>query len=68
VGVVHATAEHAGRRLDVTICQRMRVRGGKLVEVRGLSSNQAAIDPAARDAFWVADPARDAERGRGAER
>ncbi len=47
VAVVHATADHAGRRLDQTVCQLMRVEGGKIVEVRGHYSDQAALD-----AFW----------------
>jgi ketosteroid isomerase-like protein len=37
-------AEHAGRRLDVTVCQLMRVQNGKIVEVRGHYSDQAALD------------------------
>jgi ketosteroid isomerase-like protein len=49
VAVVHATADHAGRRLDVTVCQLMRVQGGKIVEVRGHYSDEAALD-----AFWGA--------------
>jgi ketosteroid isomerase-like protein len=47
VAVVHATADHAGRRLDQTVCQLMRVRAGKIVEVRGHYSDEAALD-----AFW----------------
>ena len=45
------TAEHAGRRLDVTVCQLMRIRGGKILEVRGHYSDQAALD-----AFWGPNP------------
>jgi uncharacterized protein len=63
VAVVHATAAHAGRRLDLTVCQLMRVRDGKIVEVRGHYSDQAALD-----AFWGPDPARGADRERGADR
>lgn len=63
VAVVHATADHAGRRLDLTVCQLMRVQDGKVVEVRGHYSDQAALD-----AFWGLDPARGADRGRGADR
>ena len=37
-------AQHAGRRLDVTVCQLMRVQEGKIVEVRGHYSDQAALD------------------------
>ena len=47
VAVVHATADHAGRRLDLTVCQLMRVEDGKIVEVRGHYSDEAALD-----AFW----------------
>ena len=47
VAVVHATAAHADRRLDLTVCQLMRVRDGKIVEVRGHYSDEAALD-----AFW----------------
>jgi ketosteroid isomerase-like protein len=41
------TAEHAGRRLNVTVCQLMRIQDGKIVEVRGHYSGEAALD-----AFW----------------
>ncbi len=47
VAVQHATAEHAGRRLDVTGCQLMRVRDGLIQEVRGHYSDEAALDE-----FW----------------
>ena len=47
VAIVHATADHAGRRLDLTVCQLMRVQDGKIVEVRGHYSDEAALD-----AFW----------------
>ena len=47
VAVVHATAECAGRRLDQTVCQLMRVRKGKIVEVRGHYSDEAALN-----SFW----------------
>jgi uncharacterized protein len=47
VAVVHATAAHAGRTLDLTVCQLMRVTGGKIVEVRGHYSDEAALN-----AFW----------------
>lgn len=47
VAVQHATAEHAGRRLDVTGCQLMRLAGGRIVEVRGHYSDQRALD-----GFW----------------
>ena len=35
VAVGMGIAEHAGHRLDVTVCQLMRVQDGKIVEVRG---------------------------------
>jgi ketosteroid isomerase-like protein len=47
VAVGKGTGEHAGRRLDVTVCQLMRVQDGKIVEVRGHYSDQTALD-----AFW----------------
>ena len=49
VAVVHATANHAGRRLDQTVCQLMRVENGKLIEVRGHYSDEAQLN-----AFWGA--------------
>jgi ketosteroid isomerase-like protein len=52
VAVVRATAEHAGRRLDQTVCQLMRVRKGKIVEVRGHYADESALN-----AFWGAAPA-----------
>lgn len=53
VAVVHATADHGGRRLNQTVCQLMRVKAGKIVEVRGHYADEAALD-----AFWGPDPAR----------
>jgi ketosteroid isomerase-like protein len=47
VAIGTGTAEHAGRRLDVTVCQLMRVQDGKIAEVRGHHSDEAALD-----AFW----------------
>jgi ketosteroid isomerase-like protein len=47
VAVVHATANHAGRRLDQTVCQLMRVEDGKIGEVHGHYSDEAALN-----AFW----------------
>jgi ketosteroid isomerase-like protein len=47
VAIVHATAERAGYRLDQTVCQLMRVRRGKIVEVRGHYADEAALN-----AFW----------------
>jgi hypothetical protein len=49
VAIVSGTAEHAGRRLDVTACQLRRVQDGKIVEVRDHYSDQTALD-----AFWGA--------------
>jgi uncharacterized protein len=51
VAVVRATAEHAGRRLDLTVCQLMRVHDGKIVEVRGHYGDEAALN-----AFWGPAP------------
>src|SRR5438067_2071828 len=51
VAVAHASAEHAGRRLDQTVCQLMRVRDGKIVEIRGHYADQAALD-----ALWGPGP------------
>ncbi len=50
VAVQHVTAEHDGRRLDVTGCQVIRMEGGLIAEVRGHYSDQYAFD-----AFWQAD-------------
>jgi ketosteroid isomerase-like protein len=47
VAVQHATAEHEGRRLDVSACQLVRVEGGRIVEVRGHYDDQRALDD-----FW----------------
>jgi ketosteroid isomerase-like protein len=52
IAVVHATADHAGRRLDQTVCQLMRVQDGKIVEVRGHYADDAALN-----AFWGPPPA-----------
>jgi uncharacterized protein len=49
VAVQHATAEHNGRRLDVTGCQLIRMEDGRIAEVRGHYSDQYAFD-----AFWQA--------------
>ena len=47
VAVGKGIAEHAGRRLDVTVCQLIRVEDERMIEVRGHYSDQAALD-----AFW----------------
>jgi uncharacterized protein (TIGR02246 family) len=47
VAVQHATAQHGGRTLDVTGCQLMTVRDGRITEVRGHYSDQYALDD-----FW----------------
>jgi ketosteroid isomerase-like protein len=49
VAVQHATAEHEGRRLDVTGCQLIRMEAGLIAEVTGHYSDQYAFD-----AFWRA--------------
>ena len=56
VAVVHATAERSGYRLDQTVCQLMRVRKGKIVELRGHYADEAALN-----AFW--GPASGAKHG-----
>jgi len=43
----HATAERAGRRLDVTACQVMSFRDGRIADVRGHYSDQYQLDE-----FW----------------
>jgi uncharacterized protein len=48
VAIQHATAAHEGRTLDVTACQVMRIRGGKIIEVQGHYSDLYAMD-----AFWL---------------
>jgi ketosteroid isomerase-like protein len=50
VAVQHATANHDGRRLDVTACQLIRMEGGRIAEVRGHYSDQYAFD-----SFWRAE-------------
>jgi uncharacterized protein len=47
VAVQLATAEHEGRRLDVSACQLMRVKDGRIIEVRGHYSDQRDLDD-----FW----------------
>jgi uncharacterized protein len=51
VAVVRATADGAGHRLDQTVCQLMRVQEGKIVEVRGHYSDEAALN-----GFWGPAP------------
>lgn len=50
VAVQHATAEHEGRRLDVTGCQLIRMKDGLIAEIQGHYSDQYAFD-----AFWRAE-------------
>jgi uncharacterized protein len=50
VAVQHATAEHDGRRLDVTGCQLIRMKDGLIAEVQGHYSDQYAFDT-----FWRAE-------------
>jgi ketosteroid isomerase-like protein len=47
VAVQHATADHSGRRLDITGCQLMTIEDGKIRSVRGHYSDQYALDE-----FW----------------
>jgi ketosteroid isomerase-like protein len=47
VAVQHATADHEGRKLDVTGCQLIRMHDGLIAEVQGHYSDQYAFD-----AFW----------------
>jgi ketosteroid isomerase-like protein len=53
VAVAHATAERDGHRLDQTVCQLMRVRDGRIAELRGHYADEAALN-----AFWVLAPSR----------
>jgi ketosteroid isomerase-like protein len=48
VAVQHATAEHGGKRLDMTGCQLMRIKDGKIAHVRGHYSDQHTFDD-----FWA---------------
>ena len=50
VAVQHATASHDGRRLDVTGCQLIRMKEGRIAEVIGHYSDQYAFD-----SFWRAE-------------
>jgi len=47
VAVGKGIAEHDGRRLEVSVCQLMRVQDGMIVEVRGHYS-----DPTQLEAFF----------------
>lgn len=47
VAVQHATAEMAGRSLDITGCQLMEISAGRITRVRGHYSAQGALDR-----FW----------------
>ncbi len=47
VAVQHATAQHRGKRLDITGCQLMTVENDKITSVRGHYSDQYALDD-----FW----------------
>jgi ketosteroid isomerase-like protein len=49
VAIVRAAAEYEGRRLDLSVCQFMRVHDGKIAEVRGHYSDEAQLN-----AFWGA--------------
>ena len=48
VAVQHATADRAGKRLDITACQLMTIADGKIASVRGHFSDQYALDE-----FWA---------------
>jgi ketosteroid isomerase-like protein len=50
VAIQHATASFAGRTLDITACQMMRLENGKIVEVRSHYSDQYGLDSFWRDA------------------
>jgi len=43
----HATATRVRNTLDITVCQMMRLRTGKIKKVRGIYSDQHALDE-----FW----------------
>lgn len=43
VAIQHATGEHEGRALDLTACQVVQVREGKVVEVRGHYFDTSAL-------------------------
>ena len=47
VALQHATGSQGDKHLDVTACQLMRIRDGKIAEVQGHYS-----DPYALDDFW----------------
>jgi ketosteroid isomerase-like protein len=47
VAVQHATAHREDKRLDVTACQLMSIKDGKIVSVHGHYSDQQALDD-----FW----------------
>jgi uncharacterized protein len=47
VAVQRATAHREGKRLDITACQLMSIKDGKILSVRGHYSDQQALDD-----FW----------------
>ncbi len=47
VAVQHATAARDARRLDITVCQLMRMEEGRIAEVQSHYSDQEALDM-----FW----------------
>ncbi|SRR5579863_2525376 len=47
VALQHATATRETKHLDVTACQLMHIRGGRIHEVRGYYSDQYSLDD-----FW----------------
>jgi len=40
----HTTGERDGGRLDIPVCQRMTLCGGRIAEVRGFQADQYALD------------------------
>ena len=47
VALQHATGTRGTKHLDITVCQLMRIRDGKILEVRSHYSDQYALDD-----FW----------------
>jgi len=47
VALQHATATRGTKSLDITACQLMRIRDGRILEVQGYYSDQYALDE-----FW----------------
>jgi ketosteroid isomerase-like protein len=47
VALQHATGIRGTKRLDLSVCQLMRIQDGKILEVRSHYSDQYALDD-----FW----------------